>query len=240
MKASIDWMELTYDAEFSVPLFDLATYNVEILRSLHQQIHPLFPLRAKDLHAFGGNALSDVRVRATVLEGNGTVEVSAERVSLRLGGLRGVQDIAVGKDCFKRVEKALRTVLPKVEIAGVTARSSLSLQLGDGSVVARDFLRQVVHSGIVVDLTGLGNAVLCPCINLEVRNEDEGWRAVLHAYDNTVVQSSIIASCSITNRFRPDRHPYEEDIDRLRRLLQALLEGLDIKMVPIPTNSGMS
>ncbi len=71
MKGNLKWMELVYEAEFSVPLFDLPGRNTELLKSLHQSIHPRFPLRTRDLHVFGGTALSDVCVRVVMFGGKG-------------------------------------------------------------------------------------------------------------------------------------------------------------------------
>ncbi len=237
MKGSLEWMEMTYEAEFSVPLFDLPGRTTELMRALHQFIHPRFPLRTTDLQVSGGNALSDVCVRVTMFGGNGTIEVTVEKLSMRFNGLRSEQDLAICNECFALVVQALKGAFPQVVIATVAVRSTLSLRLGDGSVDARDFLQQVVKPGIDMDLTGLGNAALYPCINLEVQNDDEGWRAVLHAYDSVVEKSSIFASCWVAYAEPPELHPHAEYIDRLRRLLEALLRGLTVEMVPIPTNS---
>ncbi len=240
MKGSLEWMELAYEAEFSSPLFDLPGRNTELLKSLHQSIHPRFLLRTRDLHVFGGTSLSDVCVRVTMFGGNGTIEVTAEKLSVSFNGLRGEQDTAICNECLILVEQALKKALPEAEITTFTARSTLSLRLGDGSVVARDFLRQVVRPGIDMELNGLGSAALYPCINLEIRNEDEGWKAVLHAYDNAVEKSSIIASCSIACTDSPELHLHEQCIGHQRRLLDALLQGLDIAWKSDPANMVMS
>ena len=236
MKGNLKWMELVYEAEFSVPLFDLPGRNTELLKSLHQSIHPRFPLRTRDLHVFGGTALSDVCVRVVMFGGNGTIEVTAERLSMSFNGLRGEQDIAICNECLALVEQALKRALPEAEITMFLVRTTLSLRLGNGSVIARDFLRQVVKPGIDMELNGLGNAALYPCINLEVRNEDEGWQAVLHAYSNSVEKSSIIASCWITCTESPELHLHEECAGRPQRLLEELLKGLDIELMPAPAN----
>ena len=241
MKGRLEWMDTTYEAEFSVPLFDLPGRNTEVLRSLHQLIHPRFSLRTTDLHAFSGNALSDIRVRVTMLGGNGTIEVTAEKLTISIGGMGSDKYLAIGSECFALAEQALKSALPKAEIKVITVACRLSIRLGDGSIDARDFLRQVVKPGIDMELTGLGNAALYPCVNLEVENEDEGWRAVLHAYDNAVERSSFFASSWMAYSDLPEVHPYEKHIiDRPRRLLEALLQGLDVEMTPVPTTSVIS
>ncbi len=237
MKGSLQWMEMRYESEFSVPLFDLPGHNTELLRTLHQYIHPRFPLRATDLHTFGGNALSDVCVRVTMFGGNGSIEVTAEKLSICFNNLISEQDLAICNECFALVEQSLKIALPEFGITTFTARSTLSLRLDDGSVTAYDFLRQVVKPGIDIGLTDLGNAALCPCVNLEVRNKDEDWQAVLHAYDSAVEKSSIIASCWMEYSNSPEIHRHGEYSDRLRRLQEALLRGLSIEMTSIPTSA---
>ncbi len=236
MKGSLEWMELTYEAEFSSPLFDLPGRNTELLKALHQLIHPRFPLRTADMHALGGSALSEVRVRVTMFGGNGTIEVTPEKLSIRFNGLGSEQNLAICNECLALAEQGLKRALPETVIAMVTVQLTQALRLGDGSVDARDFLRRIVKPGIDMDLTGLGNAALYPCINLAVRNEDEGWQAVLHAYDSATENSSIFASCRVAYPDPPEAHSHEEYLDRLRRLLETLLQGLDIEMAPIPTN----
>ena len=239
MKTSLEWMEMTYEAEFSVPLFDLPGRNTELLKCLHRFIHPRFPLRTTDMHAFGGNALSDVCVRLTMFGGSGTIEVTADKLSIRFTGLRQEQDVNICNECIALAEQALRSALPDVVVRIVTIRPTLSLRLGDGSMDARNYLRRVVKPGVDLELNGLGNAALCPCINLEVENEEEGWRAVLHAYDNAVDKSSIIASCWIVYFDSPEERPKEERTDRLQRLVTVLLRGLELE-TPTPSNEAPS
>ena len=239
MKTTLEWMEMTYEADFSVPLLDLPQRNTDLLKSLYQFIHPRFPLRTTDMHAFGGNALSDVSVRVTMFGGSGTIDVTADRLSIRFTGLRQEQDVDICNECIALAEQALRNTLPEVVIGFVTIRPTLTLRLGDGSTDAREYLRRVVKPGVDLDLAGLGSAALHPCINLEVTNEDERWRAVLHAYPNAPDKSTIVAACSIGYADFPEERSSAERNDRLLRLIEALLRGLDLAM-PTPTDTATS
>ncbi len=234
MKGDFEWMEMVYEAGFSAPLFDLPGRNTELMRSLYQLIHPRFQLRIADLHAFGGNALSDVCVRVTMFGGNGTIEVTAERLSIRFNALKSQHQTVICSECIALAEHALKEALPDAVIATAGIRSTLSLRLGDGSVAGRDFLRQAVTPGVRMDLIGLGNAVQFPCVNLEFRNDDEGWQAVLHAYGNAVEKSSIIASCWMAYLDSQRGHLHKDCISLQQGLLEALLKGLKIKMTSAP------
>ena len=234
MKTTLEWMELTYDADFSVPPFDLPARATDLLKSLHQFIHPRFPIRTPDMHVFGGTALSDVCVRVTLFGGNGTIDVTADRLSTRFTGLRQHQELDICNQCIALAEQPLRTTLPDVAIGLVSIRPTLTLRLGDESADAREYMRGVVKPAVHMDLDGLGAAALHPCINLEVQNDDERWRAVLHAYPSGVERSSVVIACSIFYAESPDPSSREERNDRLWRLIAALLRGLDLE---IPTSA---
>ena len=235
MKTTLEWMELTYDAEFSVPPFDLPRRDTDLLRSLHQFIHPRFPIRTTDMHVFGGTTLSDVCVRVTLFGGNGTIDVTADRLSTHFTGLRQHQDLDICNQCIALAEQALRSTLPDVVIGLVSIRPMLTLRLGDESTDAREYLRAVVKPAVDMDLGGLGAAALHPCVNLEVQNDDERWRAVLHAYPSGVDRSSVVVACSIIYTESPDPRSSEERNDRLWRLIAGLLRGLDLEIPPSAT-----
>jgi len=233
VKTTLEWMELTYDAEFSVPPFDLPRRGTDLLQSLYQFIHPRFPIRTTDMHVFGGTTLSDVCVRVTLFGGNGTIDVNADRLSTRFIGLRQHQDLDICNQCIALAEKAFKSILPDVEIGLVSIRPILALRLGDESTDAREHLKAVVKPAVHMDLSGLGAAALHPCVNLEVQNDDERWRAVLHAYPSEVDRHSIVVACSIVHTESPDSQSSEERNDRLWRLIAGLLRGLGLE-TPTP------
>ena len=181
------------------------------------------------MHVFGGTTLSDVCVRVTLFGGNGTIDVTADRLSTRFTGLRQHQDLEICNQCIALAEQALRSTLPDVEIGLVSIRPMLTLRLGDESTDAREYLRAVVRPAVDMDLDGLGAAALHPCVNLEVQNDDERWRAVLHAYPSGVDRSSVVVACSIIYTESPDPRSSEERNDRLWRLIAGLLRGLDLE-----------
>ena len=229
MKTTLEWMELTYEADFSAPPFDLPERATDLLKSLHLFIHPRFPIRTPDMYVFGGTALSDVCVRVTLFGGNGTIDVTADRLSTRFVGLRRHQDLDFCNQCIALAEQALRNTLPDVMIGHVSIRPTLTLRLGDESTDAREYLRGVVKPAVHMDLDGLGAAALHPCINLEVQNDAERWRAVLHAYPSGEERSSVVIACSIIYTESPAPSSSEERNDRLWRLIAALLRGLGLE-----------
>ena len=95
MKTSLEWIEMSQEADFSVPLFDVPGRNTEVPGALHRFIHPRFPLRSGDMQTIAGNALSDVRVHLAMFGGHGTIRVNAEKSSGCFRELREDEDIMV-------------------------------------------------------------------------------------------------------------------------------------------------
>ena len=56
---SLEWMNVTYDAEFASPAFDLPTNNTSVLRAIYETFLPRFPINSRDMDVTGGNVLSD-------------------------------------------------------------------------------------------------------------------------------------------------------------------------------------
>ncbi len=186
------------------------------------------------MHVFGGTALSDVRVRVTLFGGNGTIDVTADRLSFRFTGLRQHQDLDICNQCIALAEQALGSTMPDVEIGLVSIRPMLTLRLDDESTDARGYLKAVVKPAVRMDLSELGAAALHPCVNLEVQNNDERWRAVLHAYPSEMDRFSIVVACSITYTASPESQSGEERNDRLWKLVTGLLRYSAVKAPRIP------
>ena len=109
MKFSIEWFNMTYDVEFAAPAFDLPSNNTSVLKAFYETIHPRFPINSRDMHVAGGNSLSDVHVRITLFNGNGVIDISADRMSLVFNNLRTIEDLTTCKDCFSLSEEALQS-----------------------------------------------------------------------------------------------------------------------------------
>ena len=123
MKASLEWIEMTQEADFSDPLFDLPGRNTEVLKALHRSIHPRFPLRSSDMQALGGNTLSDVSVRLTMFEGHGTISVTAETFSGYFRGLKRDEDIGVCNECITLASQGLASAMPENRVSAVATQA---------------------------------------------------------------------------------------------------------------------
>ena len=55
MKAVVERMDLEYEADFSIPLFDLPARNTETSRSFHASISPWCSIRSADMQSRQGS-----------------------------------------------------------------------------------------------------------------------------------------------------------------------------------------
>ena len=81
MKATLGRMDLIYEANFSAPAFDLPLRGPAILKSIHESIGPRFVIASNEMHVFGGNSLSEVRVRVALFGRNAQIDVTADKRS---------------------------------------------------------------------------------------------------------------------------------------------------------------
>ncbi len=236
MKTNLEWIELSLEADFSEPLFDLPGRSTEVLKALHHAIHPRFPLRSSDMQALGGTMLSDVSVHLAMFERHGAISVTTEKFSGSFRGLVRDEDIEVCNECILLASQGLASAMPENRISAVATRATFGLRLGDGTVDARSYLKEVVKPGVDLNLNGMVNTQVTPCINLEVHDANDGWKAVLHGYDNAVSPSLITVSIWLSYPESLDDRPQEERTGRVIQLRTALLRGLGLEG---PTSSNV-
>ena len=93
--ATVQRLDLTYEATFAAPSFDLVQTGAQLLRSLHNSLHPRFSISPSDMHALGGTKISDVRCLISVFAGNGHIEVAADRLAMTFNNIRTSADLAI-------------------------------------------------------------------------------------------------------------------------------------------------
>ena len=230
MKASIEWMNLTYDVEFTVPAFDLPSNNISVLKALYEKIHPRYSINSRDMHVTGGNSLSDVHVRATLFNGNVFIDISADRMSIVFNNLRAKEDLTICKDCISLSEEALQKSLPAVSVRIVSIKPALFLELNGPDEDVANYLSQLPGSDIQPDLSAFGNTIQHPGVSLEVENFEEKWNANFHAFRDRIKASALILSCQANYWDNGTVRGLENRANHLDQLLMAFLDSIDLKL----------
>lgn len=229
MKAKVERINLTYEVEFATPSFDLPINNVNVLKAFYETLHPRFPINTPDLHVSGGNLLSDVHVRVTLFNGNGTVDISVDRMSLAFTNVKTRGDMTICKDCISLSEEALHKSLPAVSPRIIAIKPTLFLELQGEEQSTHNYLSRLPGSRINLDLSAFGRAVQHPGINLEVDNIEEKWNAVFHAFEDRTNRKTLTLFCSAVYRADGTIRGLEQRAAHLEQLLNALIESLGLE-----------
>ena len=229
MKANVECIDVTYDAKFATPAFDLPSNNTSVLKAFYETIHPRFRINTRDMHIAGGNLPSDVHVRITLFNGNGTIDISVDRMALVFNDLKTKEDLTICKDCISLSEEALQKSLSNVPVRTVVIEPMLFLELNGEREDASNYLSRLQASNIQLDLSEFGSAVQHPEVNLEVENSEERWRAFLHAYRDRTKPSSLILSCQAIYRAGGRVRGLENRANHLEQLLKAFLDSVGLE-----------
>ncbi|MCY3729425.1 MAG: hypothetical protein OXF97_10590 [Nitrospira sp.] len=229
MKAKIERINLTYEVEFATPSFDLPSSNVSVLKAFYETIHPRFRINTRDMHVAGGNLLSDVRVRVTLFNGNGIIDISVDRMSLAFNNLRAREDVTICRDCISLSEDALQKSLPAVSVRTVSIKPTLFLELNGEQEDDGNYLSRLPGASIHLDLSAFGNATQHSGVNLEVENSEEKWDALFHAFQDRTNTSSLILSCHVFYRADGKVRGLENRVNHLQQLLKAFLDSIGLE-----------
>ena len=228
MKATLESMNLEYEAHFSAPLFELPGRSIQVLKALHQAISPLGALRSSDMQVIGGSLLSEVRIRLNLFNGDGWLNLTTDTLALGFNRLERTGDFAQCKACISLSEQALRGALPDLAVRTVTIKPTLSLRLDAAAGSAgRDFA-EVAGTDLQVDLSQLGNATLHRAIALDIENDEERWQAIFDAYRIKGDEGAITATCRVSHFEGGAVQDLESRSTHLRCVLKALLEGIGL------------
>lgn len=229
MEAIFRQADLTYEANFSVPSFDLPGLGTALLRSLYEHINPLSPINTADMHVLGGSSLSDVRVQVAVFNGHGLIDVRPDGLSINFRGLQDPGHFATCMNCISLSEEATRRTLPDFEVDAVALRPTLFLELDDKTKRASSHLATVTGAVAPLDLEEFGNPAQHPGMNLEIENTEQGWNAIFNAYRDSREEASLIVSCYARYSEHGAIRGLEQRADHLERLLGTLLRGIGLE-----------
>ena len=230
MKANVEWINMTYDVEFTAPAFDLPSNNTGVLKALYETIHPRFPINSRDMHVAGGNLLSDVHVRVTLFNGNGVIDISMDRMSLVFNNLRTKEDLTICMDCISLSEEALQKSLPTVSVRTIGIKPTAFLELNGEQEDVGNYLSQLPASNIQLDLSAFGNAVQHPGVSLEVENFEEKWNANFHAFRDRIKASALILSCQANYRADGTVRRIKNRMNHLDQLSKAFFSSIGLEL----------
>lgn len=235
MEATVERIDLTYEAAFGAPTFDLPLRGSALLKSLYEAIHPRYPIPLTHMQIFGGNAMSDVRVRITLFNGNGSIDVTADKMFLNFSDVRGKDGIDICKDCILSSERALTKVLPELNVRFVTIRPTLLVNVGAEGDQEVGFLSDLRGDRASIDLSEFEGASQHKGVNLSIKNAKAGWSVIFHTFHNQAAVKSFVISCHAQYEEYGDIRGLENREHHLRMLLGKFTDGIGLEF---PNSSG--
>lgn len=226
------WIDVTYEAAFSAPLFDLPTRNVAILKAFHETISPRFAISLNDLQVTGGATLGDVRARVVVFGGNGIFDIFVEKFAAAFTNLRTQSDIEIVKDCMLLANHAMRSVLPTVSYREVILTSTLFLNLQGPENAATEFLDSFPSAN---RLTAAGLAQGTEVhygLLADFENSSEAWRVTVRMERSYADQRILIIIARASYGMGGTLQTFSDQAAHLEGVLEAVFKATNLKRDP--------
>ena len=234
MRASIERVNLTYEEVLSAPLFDLPSRGTALLHSLHKAIHPRYSIPPTHMQIFGGNAMSDVRIRITLFNGNGIIDVTVDKISIAFNDLLGREDIDICKDCISTTDQVIRSFFTDLRISFVSVNPTVYISLDEAAIAPGMYLSGIISHEFKFDLDKFENAIQYPGVNLTVGSSTAGWNVIFHAFQNASAASSLVVSCHAQYLQGGQISELEEKNIHLHKLFVSFLEGIGLEIADSP------
>lgn len=192
------WLNISYEASFRNPVFELARENVEVLKIFHRHLTPRYSVSSSDMQALGGNALSDLKARITLFRGNGVLEITADKFSAIFTNAVGQQDIETIKYCVGSGLAAIAEWSPDLAYREEVIRLTAFLNL-KGEADARDnFLHNLIGSKMMFRADDFGASKVHSGLKVEFENSGDKWIVGFDVSRSWANSDMLIVNCNAT------------------------------------------
>lgn len=175
MKASFAEMELGYQADFDVPLFDLMPQAPELQVRIYAGIREIYPhaLNADDMYVSTGGMQSDTGLRFKMFGGKTSVNLTPAHLTIDFSNLV-MSNIEICKQCINLITVALNETCTNVAILYETISIFLKLR-GEGN--AAEHLGRISAANVRVDPSQFGATEDHPVVAIDLGNSVDRWRS---------------------------------------------------------------
>lgn len=224
MKASLEWMSIAYQADFDVPLFDLAVRAPEFQRRMYQAIRSSYPyaLNLTGMHFSTSEVQAETGLRIKMFRGNGSLDLTPGHLAMDFSEIIRREDFDTCKTCIDLAWRSLFQTWTDVAFLSDSISISLSLH-AEG--MARH-LETVSANEFHVDPTQIGATEKNPVVAIDLGNSREGWRATANVTVQT--QDDLFMFCQ--TRYNIFNTPLAERVSRQIRLADLILDGIEVEL----------
>jgi hypothetical protein len=177
MKISLVRCSVGYELTFPAPLFELPGRLTTVLAKFYHALAPTFRVPARDLEAFSGTSMADIRMRIR-LSNEATIELLADRFNATFGGvqpshLRGMSPL------IALIRKALNEAIPELQVASTRYRFSGWFSADGGRDSVLEYLRGSLSRQGLFSSVGHGLTPSAYSIRTSLESKDERWEVSL-------------------------------------------------------------
>lgn len=228
MRVAVKRVGVEYEADFSAPLFDLADRSTKALRCFHDGFSSKYPIRSEDMWISKGGQLSELRVGIDVFGGYGLIDVSVDGLSVSFKSLQNERQAGICRDCISLSERTLKKVFPDLTVSTATFKLTLPLRLGETATSADQHLSRVTKPSFKGDLDAFGSMRTYSRVNLDLDNDEEGWRALFSAHGRAKDPLQLSVSCRLWYSEGTAIRSLKDKLLHTERLLSAFLSGIGL------------
>ena len=182
------WLDISYEAIFRNPLFELVRGNIDAFKIFHRHLTPHTSISSSDMQSMSGSALSDLKTRISLFRGNGILEITVDKFTAIFKNAVGQGDIDLIKKCVGSGVAAMTEWLPDLAYREETIRVVAFLAL-QGEENSRDkFLHDLIGSKVTICADDFGAAKIHTGLKADLENSADKWRAtfdVSHSWVHT-------------------------------------------------------
>ena len=224
MKASLEWMSMAYQADFDVPLFDLAVRAPEFQRRMYQAIRAYYPyaLNLTDMHVSTSGIQAETELRIKMFRGNVSVNLTPEHLAMDFSDINRREDFDTCKTCIDLVERSLFQTWTDIALLTDSIRISLSLH-ADG---VAHHLEAMSANQLYGNPTLFGATERNPVVAIDLGNSEEGWQATANVTAPT--QDGLFMFCQ--TRYSVFTTPLADRVAKQLGLVDLLLHGIEVEL----------
>ena len=220
MKASFAGMDIGYQADFALPLFDVIPQAPELQARIYAGVQELYPyaLNMDDMHVLTGGMQSDTGLRIKMFGGHASVNLTPMQLAIDFSNLN-VNDVETCKKCIDLITVILNKTCDVV-ILNATINILLKLK---GESDAAGHLGKISATNVRVDPSQFGATEEHPVVAIELGNPMDGWKSSIQV---TADQDEFTIFCHHVG----SQKSVSDRIDAQYRLIGGILSRIQVKI----------
>jgi hypothetical protein len=225
-------LDVIYEARFAQPSMDFATDPRPLIKGLVASIASRFPIAARDVVVTPSTRASEVRLRMQVFNGQGTIEVDAEKLGLHFQNALAADDFNTIRDAIKLTLDGVVQGLPNDRFAEHTLRTLMWLQLLDEPTDGQAFIGSLSTSkvdGIANNIPTLPGIKFAPGIKFELEHPEDRWLFTYELSRAFRSKAEVFQSATLACFDRSSVATMEDRTTLLESLLTGTWEHLGIQ-----------